>query len=154
MQVQAQLFCTQMKYCDFVVCTEEAIHVECIELDLDFITPNIEKASSYFQTAILPELYGHWYSRVPPSSSVTSIIQAAPAQLSTPLVPTHLESADKTYCYCQQKDDGELQMIGCDNEQCPYEWFHLSCLKLKHLPKAKIWYCPDCHKLKKAAAKR
>ena len=52
-------------------------------------------------------------------------------------------------------------MIGCDNDLCPYEWFHFSCVQLtcKYLckmsfvrlckmiflgkPKGK-WYCPKC----------
>ena len=38
-------------------------------------------------------------------------------------------------------------MVGCDNHNCPYQGFHLSCLKLPKPPKGKIWYCPDCHKL-------
>jgi hypothetical protein len=48
------------------------------------------------------------------------------------------------YCYCQQEEYG--RMVGCDNNDCPYEWFHLDCLKLKALPKSSKWYCPDCRK--------
>ena len=38
------------------------------------------------------------------------------------------------------------QMVGCDNDDCPYPWFHLDCLKLKAFPKSKTWYCPECQK--------
>ena len=33
------------------------------------------------------------------------------------------ESDDRPYCICQQKSYGE--MIGCDNDECPYEWVGL-----------------------------
>lgn len=32
-------------------------------------------------------------------------------------------------CYCRGGEHG--QMVGCDNDDCPYQWFHLDCLKLK-----------------------
>lgn len=35
------------------------------------------------------------------------------------------------------------EMIGCDNDLCPIEWFHFSCVSLTHKPKGK-WYCPRC----------
>ena len=25
-------------------------------------------------------------------------------------------------------------MVGCDNPGCPYQWFHLECLRLKSVP--------------------
>ena len=58
-----------------------------------------------------------------------------------------IQSDDKQdqalYCTCQQPSYGE--MVGCDNETCPYEWFHLSCVGLKKPPKAsQKWYCYDC----------
>ena len=34
-------------------------------------------------------------------------------------------------------------MIGCDNQDCPIEWFHFGCMDLSHKPKGK-WYCPKC----------
>ena len=34
-------------------------------------------------------------------------------------------------------------MIGCDNDLCPIEWFHFSCVQLNTKPKGK-WYCPRC----------
>ena len=32
-------------------------------------------------------------------------------------------------------------MIFCDNDDCPIQWFHTSCLKMKRVPKGK-WFCP------------
>ncbi|PIL37396.1 transcription factor [Ganoderma sinense ZZ0214-1] len=45
------------------------------------------------------------------------------------------------YCYCQKLSYGE--MIACDNEECKYQWFHLSCVDLKP-PLPDTWYCNDC----------
>lgn len=48
---------------------------------------------------------------------------------------------EPTYCLCQQVSYGE--MIGCDNSDCPIEWFHFGCMGLTTKPKGK-WYCPKC----------
>jgi len=37
-------------------------------------------------------------------------------------------SQDGIWCYCQENKQDE--MVGCDNEDCPIQWFHLSCLNL------------------------
>uniref|UniRef100_A0A2K5RJ69 Inhibitor of growth protein n=2 Tax=Cebinae TaxID=38070 RepID=A0A2K5RJ69_CEBIM len=60
--------------------------------------------------------------------------EASPADL--PIDPN-----EPTYCLCNQVSYGE--MIGCDNDECPIEWFHFSCVGLNHKPKGK-WYCPKC----------
>lgn len=51
------------------------------------------------------------------------------------------EKDDRVYCHCQRVSFGE--MIGCDNDDCPYEWFHLSCVGLSK-PLPQTWYCTDC----------
>ncbi|XP_073730050.1 inhibitor of growth protein 5b isoform X2 [Misgurnus anguillicaudatus] len=48
---------------------------------------------------------------------------------------------EPTYCLCSQVSYGE--MIGCDNADCPIEWFHFTCVGLTTKPKGK-WYCPRC----------
>ena len=48
---------------------------------------------------------------------------------------------EPTYCLCAQVSYGE--MIGCDNSDCPIEWFHFGCMGLTTKPKGK-WYCPKC----------
>ncbi|KZV62469.1 hypothetical protein PENSPDRAFT_591385 [Peniophora sp. CONT] len=47
------------------------------------------------------------------------------------------------YCFCQKPSFGE--MIGCDNEDCAYQWFHISCVKIR-MPLPEQWYCSDCIK--------
>lgn len=52
-----------------------------------------------------------------------------------------IDPDEPTYCLCDQVSFGE--MIGCDNDLCPIEWFHFSCVQLITKPKGK-WYCPRC----------
>lgn len=48
---------------------------------------------------------------------------------------------EPTYCICHQVSYGE--MIGCDNPDCPIEWFHFNCVGLSAKPKGK-WFCSKC----------
>ncbi|KAK2852232.1 hypothetical protein Q7C36_007433 [Tachysurus vachellii] len=59
----------------------------------------------------------------------------------SPTMEFSIDPNEPTYCLCEQVSYGE--MIGCDNEQCPIEWFHFSCVGLSYKPKGK-WYCPKC----------
>ncbi|KAH7326748.1 inhibitor of growth proteins N-terminal histone-binding-domain-containing protein [Stachybotrys elegans] len=52
---------------------------------------------------------------------------------------------DKKYCLCHNVSYGD--MVACDNDDCPYEWFHWSCVGLKSEPNG-TWYCPECRKSK------
>jgi inhibitor of growth protein 3 len=54
---------------------------------------------------------------------------------------------DRKYCSCQNVSFGN--MVACDNDNCPYEWFHWGCVGLKSEPNG-TWYCPECsEKLRK-----
>lgn len=50
----------------------------------------------------------------------------------------------KIWCTCKRQLGEE--MVGCDNENCPIDWFHLSCVGLKQLPDEGVeWFCsPAC----------
>lgn len=54
------------------------------------------------------------------------------------------EEEDKSlYCVCNQVSYGD--MVGCENDDCPYQWFHLKCVGLTKNPREdEVWYCPDC----------
>jgi len=52
-----------------------------------------------------------------------------------------IDPDEPTYCLCDQVSYGE--MIGCDNDLCPIEWFHFTCVQLTSKPKGK-WFCPRC----------
>eukprot|EP00088_Acartia_fossae_P004088 TRINITY_DN11747_c0_g4_i2.p1 TRINITY_DN11747_c0_g4~~TRINITY_DN11747_c0_g4_i2.p1 ORF type:complete len:243 (+),score=81.11 TRINITY_DN11747_c0_g4_i2:79-807(+) len=62
-------------------------------------------------------------------------------QVATEVLDMPVDPNEPTYCTCQQVSYGE--MIGCDNQDCPIEWFHFGCMKLTTKPKGK-WYCPKC----------
>jgi inhibitor of growth protein 3 len=51
------------------------------------------------------------------------------------------EGDDKKYCVCHSVSYGN--MVACDNDDCPNEWFHWNCVGVKAEPAGK-WYCPDC----------
>lgn len=59
----------------------------------------------------------------------------------TPPQEDTIDPDEPTYCLCDQISFGE--MILCDNDLCPIEWFHFSCVSLISKPKGK-WYCPNC----------
>ena len=53
------------------------------------------------------------------------------------------EGDDRKYCICQTVSHGD--MVACDNEECPNEWFHWECVGLTKEPVGK-WFCPDCRR--------
>ncbi|XP_064604419.1 inhibitor of growth protein 3-like [Liolophura sinensis] len=55
------------------------------------------------------------------------------------------------YCLCNQVSYGD--MVGCDNDDCPIEWFHYGCVGLAQAPKGK-WYCPQCTAAMKRRGRR
>ena len=69
-------------------------------------------------------------------ASASGGIPTAAEVLDMPVDPN-----EPTYCVCHQVSYGE--MIGCDNVDCPVEWFHFACVGLSTKPKGK-WYCPRC----------
>lgn len=42
------------------------------------------------------------------------------------------EEGEPRYCYCNEVSFGE--MVACDNDACPREWFHLSCVGMTKPP--------------------
>ncbi|KAJ5273845.1 Zinc finger PHD-type [Penicillium angulare] len=49
----------------------------------------------------------------------------------------------KVYCTCRTVSHGD--MVACDNDSCPYEWFHWKCVGLSREPVG-TWYCDECRK--------
>lgn len=149
-QVQCQLFCANRSYCDFIVWTENDVHIERILPDQQFWLTNVAKVKKFFETSILVELIGKFYSRTSQCSKRPSLEQPSCSGASSIQdVDSDMEidgaNTSEEYCYCHGPEEGE--MVGCDNPSCKYQWFHTTCLKLNSLPKCKYWYCPDCRKL-------
>ncbi|EEU47978.1 uncharacterized protein NECHADRAFT_75096 [Fusarium vanettenii 77-13-4] len=64
-----------------------------------------------------------------------------------------IDADEPTYCYCNGVSYGE--MVACDADECPREWFHLECVGLKVAPGSKAkWYCEDCKERLKMGGKK
>lgn len=57
------------------------------------------------------------------------------------------EGDDRKYCTCRSVSYGN--MVACDNDGCPYEWFHWSCVGMTKEP-AGTWFCDECRGKMKA----
>ncbi|KAH8595560.1 hypothetical protein B0O99DRAFT_686551 [Bisporella sp. PMI_857] len=56
-----------------------------------------------------------------------------------------IDPDEPRYCLCNRVSFGT--MIGCENNECEKEWFHLECVGLTDIPpRTTKWYCPDCRK--------
>ncbi|CAH0407417.1 unnamed protein product [Chilo suppressalis] len=53
-------------------------------------------------------------------------------------------SSRESYCYCG-KDDRDSPMIGCDGDECRYQWYHYACVGMTEAPDGN-WLCPTCTK--------
>ncbi|XP_064642996.1 inhibitor of growth protein 5-like [Lineus longissimus] len=78
-----------------------------------------------------------------PDIETTPTVPAIPISITHPsdVLDMPVDPNEPTYCLCHQVSYGE--MIGCDNQDCPIEWFHFACVGLTTKPKGK-WYCPKC----------
>lgn len=82
----------------------------------------------------------------PPSSAASSIVQDQDDQEGEGEVEVEIESDEDgdepRYCYCNEVSYGN--MIACDNDDCPREWFHLACVNLEKAPVGRTkWFCSD-----------
>ena len=138
-QVQAQIHICQVEFADFVIWSPQGLHIERIVASEEFFTDVLVNVQVFYKYCLLPELADKWYTRksVMPEPS-------SPSSLSSTSSGTPNPCSHDVFCYCKESRDGTL--IGCDFPNCKIEWFHLSCLKLKSIPKGN-WYCPDCRKL-------
>ncbi|KAI8935322.1 hypothetical protein NX059_007907 [Plenodomus lindquistii] len=80
----------------------------------------------------------------PPSSVASSNAQEQDYQEAE--VEAEIESDEDgdepRYCYCNEVSYGN--MIACDNDDCPREWFHLACVHLEKAPTGRTkWFCSD-----------
>jgi|TARA_R110002003_G_scaffold70_28_gene6573 hypothetical protein len=76
----------------------------------------------------------------PPSSAASSI---APDQENEyPEAESDEDGDEPRYCYCNEVSYGN--MVACDNDDCPREWFHLACVNLDKAPIGRTkWFCSD-----------
>ncbi|XP_041982139.1 inhibitor of growth protein 3 [Aricia agestis] len=96
------------------------------------------------------------YGAASSTGASTSVAQPTASRSASPalglsVVTSEIEGAEEEwtydpneprYCICNQVSYGD--MVACDNQDCPYEWFHYPCVGITAPPKGK-WYCPQCH---------
>ncbi|RVE54962.1 hypothetical protein evm_000329 [Chilo suppressalis] len=81
---------------------------------------------------------------IPPPTYLNSGTSSLPYPFQRPAVRQAREG-ESVYCYCRCPYDEVSEMIACDAEGCPIEWFHFECVGIMVPPKGK-WYCPECRK--------
>ncbi|KAK1919953.1 hypothetical protein P3342_002247 [Pyrenophora teres f. teres] len=82
----------------------------------------------------------------PPSSAASSVAQEQeyqePEAEAEPEAESEEDGDEPRYCYCNEVSYGN--MIACDNDDCPREWFHLACVHLEKAPTGRTkWFCSD-----------
>ena len=85
---------------------------------------------------------------MPPGGS-TAVVDAALAAGRSDLA---VDPAEPLYCTCQRVSFGD--MVACENDACPVEWYHYECVGLPpgQQPKGK-WFCSLCQPAKKVSLK-
>ena len=74
----------------------------------------------------------------PQSSRASSVVPGHESQEAE----SDEDGDEPRYCYCNQVSFGN--MIACDNDSCPREWFHLPCVNLDRAPSGRTkWFCSD-----------
>ena len=67
-QVQTQIFVCDVPYCDFCLLTfdssnkKPSLYIEHIERNESFWDTCVVKSERFFNTCLLPEILGHWYT--------------------------------------------------------------------------------------------
>jgi hypothetical protein len=52
-----------------------------------------------------------------------------------------IDPNEPMYCICHRLSHGE--MVACENENCPIEWFHFVCVGITGKA-PQVWFCSEC----------
>ena len=127
------MFICDCQKCDFIVWTPNWLHILEIEKDDIFIANKLLVVENFCMKNILPELLTR--------------------KLENFEKKKFDEEKEKHYCYCKSIYNKDETWIGWDSETCKWEWFHLTCINLKRIPKGN-WYCPVCRKKESHTTKK
>ena len=142
-QVQCQLLVTGREYCDFIVWTKKDLFVERISVDNTVCKEISDKSQLFFRRVILPELIGKFYSRPLQEQSCTFTANRAP-NFPQDTDNVNLTENKNVICICRKEYDEEKDdVIGCDDENCPFKWLHFKCAGIRKIPNGK-WLCKNC----------
>lgn len=97
----------------------------------------------------MPELTGRFFFRpsqkLAPNNYTSSASTAGLTVENDYQSEGAIEVDEQCHCYCHGPEKSE--MVGYDNQNCSYKWFHLICFGLETPPTSKYWNRPDCRKL-------
>ncbi|KND04146.1 uncharacterized protein SPPG_01581 [Spizellomyces punctatus DAOM BR117] len=116
------------------------------ELDEGLLKIGIEVNDEEIDAISVPENIPHTpppHSRIRPSRKAlrTPHLRTPTPTPSSSSTSSSDSESDPIYCLCRQGSYGD--MVGCDNEHCPFEWFHYECVGLTK-PPVGMWFCPRC----------
>ena len=143
-QMQLQMYVCNVAYCDLVVWQPESILIVRVYRDAEFVTTLLPKLRDVWVRHIVPELLTRSIQK---QSSISSGLAgvADSSSVAQQLAPsTSVAASDVPYEYCICRKDVGGRMIGCDNSECQYKWFHLQCIKMKRVPRKSPWFCRYC----------
>ena len=115
-QIQMQMFIHDTRTCHFVIWTLNFCFPVIVEFDDNF-WDQIKILKMFFRKHIAHELV----TRILENDHANTVKAAV---VDAPI-----------YCYCKKAYTENDEMIGCDNQNCKYQWIHFTCAKLKRLPK-------------------
>ena len=107
---------------DFCVWLPNGSKVCRVLPDLQFRTENLPKLKLFWQEHVVPEL-------------ITRTLECRAAASTSDKPSTH-------HCSCGAPDKNP--MIGCDDANCPVQWYHWECVGLVREPRGNTWYCDNC----------
>ena len=92
--MQCQLFSTGKSHCDFILWTKNEVYVERVYPDESFWKNCIKKVKHFFETAIMPELTGRYFSRPCPINQCTSAMATAAVTPPSSRTSDHSEGSE------------------------------------------------------------
>ncbi len=116
-QVQLQMYVCKVNYCHFITWSPTHCVIKMVLRNDNFIETMKTKIFAFWNCHILPVL----------KSDGALILEED-------------NGNESVYCKCQD-DKPDEPMVGCDNANCKFKWFHYSCVGLKTKPRKAEWYC-------------
>ena len=122
-QIQLEMYTLKVEFCNFMVWAPMELLIIRIDRDYEFITDILNKCDLFWFDIVLPEL-------------VTKKCENENINDTGKIENIPLDTA-RNYCVPNCKVTESCEMVGCDS--CD-NWYHLSCVKLKSVPKTKTKY--------------
>ena len=103
---------------------KKEIFIKRILPNSKFLAENLEKLEQFWDICILPEIVGKLYTNVNNETSQSALKQVSEN------AETQNKSNDKDL-WCSRRGIESDRIVGCDNENCKWKWFHFDCVGIK-----------------------